>query len=518
MAMINRPLQLPAIYSGFLSAINRPFFAHCCSLLFVILGLGVFTIAGQEPRPGPPRPINVPSVRESKLSNGLTVAVVEKRDVPLVTVQLLVRSGADSEILEKAGLAGITASMLTKGTKTRSATQIAEQIEFLGGTIFAGSDWNRSFITVSGTSDKIRQIMAIMSDAVLNPTFPQSELDLLKAQSIDGLTYNLTQPGFLTSYAATAFTFDEHPSIGTLASLGSITRADVEAFYKETIRPSNAVLIFGGDISATDAAKISSELFKNWREPVREVRKEIIAELTEATTDEPSKAVPAVGRILVIDLPDSGQASVSYVKKVGAGRESEKNLGASANEFFIASTLNSLLGGGYSSRLNQEIRIKRGLSYGAGSSFTWRSFDSNFATRTQTKNESAAEVAQIVVEEIGRLIDQEISTAELTPRKAVLTGGFSREIETTGGLVRAISDLYSFGIRASELNNYMPGVNAIGEKQIRDFAKSHLRGGDIIIVGDHSLFKDDLAKRFPNIKASVIPVSELDVMMFQRPE
>jgi zinc protease len=174
--------------------------------------------------------------------------------------------------------------------------------------------------------------------------------------------------------------------------------------------------------------------------------------------------------------------------------------------------LNSLLGGGYSSRLNQEIRIKRGLSYGAGSSFGWRWDSSTFSTRTQTKNESAAEVVELVLAEIERLAeDESISAAELDPRKSVLTGGFGRRIETTGGLVNALADLYTFDIPPAELNRYMTNVNSVTDKQIRGFAKSNLLGGDVIIVGDYSIFRDDLAKRFPNIKPVVIPASELDI-------
>ena len=212
-----------------------------------------------------------------------------------------------------------------------------------------------------------------------------------------------------------------------------------------------------------------------------------------------------VKRILVLDLPNSGQAAVSYSKSLGGiGR-------TKTDDYFPASVLNSLLGGGYSSRLNQEIRIKRGLSYGAGSSFAWRINESNFGTQTQTKNESAAEVAELVITEINKLSEGEISEAELNPRKLVLTGGFGRNLETTTGLAGAISDLYSFGISPSYLNSYMGSVQAVTDKQIKQFAGKNLKGGDIIIVGDYNVFKADLAKRFPNMKVEVIPADELDL-------
>ncbi len=216
--------------------------------------------------------------------------------------------------------------------------------------------------------------------------------------------------------------------------------------------------------------------------------------------------------MLVVDLPNSGQASVNYVIKAGVGRVSTGSGPCeTSSEYFPASVLNSVLGGGYSSRLNQEIRIKRGLSYGAGSGFSWRYSGSNFSTRTQTKNESAAEVAELVLAELKRLSDSDVDSSELTPRKSVLTGNFGRNLEKTSGLAAAIADLYSFGLPASELNSYMNNVNSVTDAQIRSYASKNLGGGDLVIVGDYSIFKDDLAKRFPGMKIDVIKAADLDL-------
>lgn len=465
------------------------------------------------PSPGAPRSVAIPSVKETKLRNGLKIAVVEKRSVPIVTISLLISAGAAIEGPERAGLADITASMLTKGTRTRTARQIAEQMEFLGGSIESGAGWNSSFVTISITSDKLDTAMALMADAVLNPTFPQPELDLLKSQAVDGLTYNLTQPGFLTSYVASVYAFDEHPAGGTLESLSGIKRADVTEFYKDNFHPSQAVLIVAGDVTSARMTAIAARLFATWREP-RSVRKEIIATMDEAPMLSVGSApeTPLLRNILVVDLPKSGQASVSYALPVFAGRATwEENVTKVDTDFYQASVMNSLLGGGYSSRLNQEIRLKRGLSYGAGSGFAWRWDKSNFSARTQTKNESAAEVAELVLIEIKRLVDDEIPKGELDPRKSVLMGGFGRNIETTGGLVGAMADLYTFGLPIAELNRYMPSVNAVTDRQIRDFAKANLLGGDLIIVGDYEAFKADLAKRFPNRPVTVVKAAELDI-------
>ena len=489
-----RGFQMPRADGGILEHSKR------LILLALCLCVSAVQILAQEtmPTPGPAKSVNIPAVQEKKLKNGLTVAVIEKKGVPIVTSQLLVRAGASSEPSAKAGLANLTASMLTKGTKTRTAEQIAEEMEFLGGSIGSGAGWNGSNVTMSTTPDKLDPAMAIMADVALNPVFKQEELDLLKSQAMDELKYNLTQPGFLANYVASRYTFGEHPSGGTPASLESLSRNDVQSFYSQTFRPENAVLIMTGDISLATASQIAESMFGKWTPSNQK------AATASVASSGPTSDKALVKRMLVVDLPNSGQASVNYFKPISA-------VGRNSDQYYTASVLNSLLGGGYSSRLNQEIRIKRGLSYGAGSSFSWRDAKTNFGARTQTKNESAAEVAELVLAEVKKLAESNAAEAELNPRKLVLTGGFGRNLETTGGLTGALADLYSFGIPTNELNKYMTSVSGVKDANVKDFAAKYLYDGDMVIVGDYAVFKADLAKRFPNMKIDVIKVDELNL-------
>lgn len=492
--------RLVGLATGYKSAGKRnfPISTSRFLLFFLLLGVSAVNLFAQEmpPAPGTPRSVSIPAVKEQKLANGLTVAVVERPGVPLVTIQLLIKAGASAEDNAKAGLADMTASMLTKGTKTRTATQIAEQIEFLGGSINSGAGWNNSFAAVTVTSDKVDQAMAILADVILNPAFDQKELDLLKSQNLDGLKFNLKQPSFLANYVASRYSFGEHPAGGTPASIESITRADVSKFHTANYSPDASVLIFTGDITSAAASAAAEKLFGAWKKNPRVG--------SAAGMGRPMAERDAVKRLLVIDLPKAGQAAVNYLKPIAA-------IGRGNRSYFPASVLNSVLGGGYSSRLNLEIRIKRGLSYGAGSTFGWRGAKSNFSTRTQTKNESAAEVAELVLVELRKLLAANVPTDELVPRKSVLTGGFGRNLETTAGLATAVGDLYAFGLPTSELNTYTSNVNTVTATQIKDFANENLLGGDIIIVGDYAIFKDDLAKRFPNMKIDVIKADDLDL-------
>lgn len=475
---------------------------------FSILSVSTFAQAPTEtpPPPGKPSSVEIPDVKESKLKNGLPVVVVERNKLPLVSVRLLIKSGANRESPELAGLADMTAELLTKGTKTRSATEIAEQIEFLGGSINSGSDWNSTEITVNVMSDKLDEALAIMADAVLNPTFEQSEIDLYKTQVLDSLKVNLKQPSTLARYVASRFSFGEHVSDGTPETISAIKKDDIQAFHKQFYKPWDSVLIFTGDVSAKDATNFAQKHFGNWKAEKQKMKKGKSASKTVKI--KPSKGdldkTDVIRKILVIDLPNSGQASVSFATKENFGRRDAEN-------YYSSSVLNSLLGGGYSARLNQEIRIKRGLSYGARSYFDYRMDNTNFIATTQTKNESAAEVADLIRIEIKKLLMEDISGDELTPRQAVLTGGFGRRFETNNGLADLLSELYLFGLDTEELKNYMGNVRKVSGDKIKSFAVENLALGDLVIVGDASIFMDELKKKFPQQPFDIISVDELDL-------
>lgn len=469
------------------------------ALISAVFSLTIFAQT-QEPKPGAAKPLKVPTVKEKKLPNGLTVTTVERKNVPLVTIQLVIGTGANVEDSSKAGLAKMTATLLTKGTKTRSAKQIAEQIEFLGGSINSGAGWNNSEVSITVTSDKLDQAMTILADVVLNPTFKEEEIELLKGQMLDELAYNLQDPGFLAGFVSSKFSFGEHPIGGTIESIKNITRQDIQKFKDTSFVSDNSFLIFTGDLTSIKANAVAQKFFGKWKAPVREVPNVTLVRDVYIRPRETNTAK----RILVVDLPDAGQAAVSFLRKI-------ERVYREADEYYEASILNSVLGGGYSSRLNQEIRIKRGLSYGAGSGFAWRNGGTNFGARTQTKNESAAEVAELIVGEIKRLTETDVSQTEMSPRKLVLIGDFGRELETTQGLADSLAELYTFGLPTTELNSFMKNVQAVTDKQVRDFAKNNLLGGDLVIVGDYAKFKDDLTKRFPNMTIDVIKADELDL-------
>lgn len=486
------------------------------ALLFFGLALLANSINAQTalptpPPPSAPRPVKIPAIQETKLPNGLRVVVVERKNVPLVQATLLIKTGAAQEG-EKAGLADLTASTLLKGTKTRTATQIAEQIEFLGGNIDSRTNWETSTVSVNVTSDKIEQAMTVMADAVLNPAFARSEIDLLKTQTLDELNVALKQPSTLANFAAARYTFGEHSVVGTPESLTNLSRADIAGYYKNQYKPENSILIFVGDVSKTKADALAKRLFGVWKRTPPRREKEVF-QIQNTIPRVPPSPKNTVEKILVVDLPNSGQAAVSYTRKLDEGRMRCFDIEKCENSdvYFPAVVSNAVLGGGYSARLNMEIRIKRGLSYGAGSNFNWRIDASNFATRVQTKNISAAEVADLTVQEIEKMTTGEIASVEMTPRKLSLTGDFGRDLSTNAALTQRLIELYSFYLVPDVLRTYVNGVDKVSDADIKKFVASNVKGGNLIIVGDYKVFADDLKKRFPNQTVEVIPASQLDL-------
>ena len=463
-------------------------------LLLLATPLFAQEIPTTPPAPAAPREARIPKPAEKTLANGLRVIVVPKQDMPLVAARLMVRTGAEADPKDHAGVAALTATVLRQGTKTRSAEQIARAVEALGATLETNARWDASVVDVSVMSKNLGKAMEFLADSVRNPTFPKEELDRERQQAIDVLQVELTEPRSLAGHIITKLLYADapygHNLGGTPQSLEKITRDDLVKFHRAHYRPDNAVLLFGGDVTADAAFALAEKLFGSWPKGTSSAR----ASATATKAPEP--------RVVVIDMPDAGQAAV-VVGRQGI-RRSDPN-------YLQAIVANSVLGGGYSARLNQEIRIKRGLSYGAGSSFAPRRDVGPFIARTETKNESAAEVAGLLLDELNRLGAAHVPEEELTPRKAVLIGNFARGLETTSGIVETISTYALYSLPLSDAERYISNVQGVSAEKVRTFAGSNMSGTgvNVVVVGDAKKFLEPLRARFKDVE--VIPAAELDL-------
>ena len=251
-----------------------------CVILLFFVALLVADVSAQTPQatpppPAPPRSGTFPKPVEETLPNGLRVIVIERRETPLISAQLLIKNGGEVDPPELAGLADMTANLLTKGTQTRDATKIAQEVESLGASLDSGARWDSSFAIVSGMSSKIPQAMEILADVVRRPTFKSEEVERLRQQYLDNVTLALGDPGTIARFVAARVVFGDnpygHPVSGTTESLTRITAADITKMHSRYYRPDNAILVIGGDIGAKDGIALATKFFGDWQKPSTEV-------------------------------------------------------------------------------------------------------------------------------------------------------------------------------------------------------------------------------------------------------
>jgi zinc protease len=449
----------------------------------------------QKPPPvaAPVAPV-LPKPAEKTLANGLRVIVARSSSLPLVTADLTIKTGGWADPAGLAGAFGMTADMLTEGTKTRSARDIARQTEALGATLESGASLEASSVTLNVMPDKLDQAMAIMGDVARNPAFAAEELERQRAQSLDGLRVAYQEPGQVSAFAAAPVVFAGtpygHVSTGTPASIAKLKPADLAALHKAWFRPDNAILVLTGDITAEQGFALAQKTFGGWAKPAT-----------------PMPAIPAISpqarpRALLIDLPGAGQAAVNLAKP---------GIPRSDPDYYPGIVANTLLGGGYSSRLNLEIRVKRGLSYGASSSLSANRTTGSFRASAQTKNETAPQVLDLIVEQMASLGAAPASADELTARKSNLVGGYGRRLATTGGLADILGNLALYGVPLDEITRYTARVEAVTPAQVQAFSARVLdpAKASVIVAGDAKTFGAALKAKRPDVE--VIPVDQLDL-------
>ena len=436
------------------------------------------------PQPGAEVAPATPAVADFRLDNGLRVLVAPTDGVPLVSARLSFDAGSSDDPSGKAGIAAMTAALLTQGTKTKTAPEIATQIEQLGASIGAGAGVDFSNVYANAPSNAFPETVALMADLVKNPTFAAEELERQQAQTLDGLRVALSQPAAIAGMTVGRVIYGDAPYGATITqqTVPTIIPADVAAFHAARYRPSDATLVFSGDITPDAARALAQQAFGDWNP----------AGAAPAATANPAGEALAP-RIVVVNQPGAGQAAVVAAVR-GVSRTDA--------DFFPLTVGNTLLGGGFSSRLNQEIRIKRGLSYGASSSLGVRADAGLFTASTQTKNETADEVADLILAEIAKLGAETPTQADLAPRRATLIGGFGRSLETVDGLGALVANLALYDLPMSDLADYAGRVRAVTPEQVQAAFAEHLPvdRASLVIVGDGSLFLDALRAKHPNLE------------------
>jgi zinc protease len=438
------------------------------------------------PAAGPEPQLSTPAVSEQRLPNGLRVLVAPRHNVPLTSVQLSFGVGSAADPIGKAGVASLTAALISEGTSMKSAPQIATQIESLGAQLSATANADFTQLAVNSPTEVFEGSAALLSELVHDATFPEAELTRLKTQALDDLTVSLSDPAVVAELASARVIYGAAPYgstlSGTPASIPGITRDDVVALYNARWTPANATLVFSGDIEPDAAYALANKLFGDLRAP-EQAAPEIADPAGEAT----------LPRVVVIDQPGAGQAAIEAVSR---------SIPRNDVDFYPLLLSNAVLGGGYSARLNAEIRVKRGLSYGASSSLGPRVAAGLFSASTQTRNDAAAEVVRLTSVELSRLSTELVSAEELAPRRATVLGSFSRSLESARGLGNVVASFAQYGLPLEELSQYATKVRDVTPEQLRDATARRLpaAGVSYVVVGDAQQFLTPLTEAYPGLE------------------
>lgn len=414
--------------------------------------------------------LRLPPVTKRQLPNGLTLLIVEHHELPIADFILFVGSGVEADPAATAGLATLTASMLLEGTTTRSALALADQQAFLGIALGAASSWDGSIVNLHTPTAQLDSALALFADVVLHPAFPPAELERLRR---DRLTTHLQlrdRPAAIADLASNAILFGDHPygrsTIGTEASTRAIARDDIASFYRMHYRPNNATLIVVGAVRANEIERRARALFGTWeRGPV-------------ATPVAPAAPAARATTVHLIDKPGAPQSSIR-ITTVGAPRSSA--------DYFGITVMNTILGGAFTSRLNQNLRETHGYTYGAGSQFQMRRAAGPFvasAEVTGTKTDSS--LIQFMNELRG--IRDTVSAAELERAKQLLMLQLPRQFETTTDIANQLVPLVRYGLPLDYYDSYANRIAAITQADVQRVAHKYLALDRlaIVVVGDRA--------------------------------
>jgi zinc protease len=481
--------------------------AAAAGLLFLVLGLLLLAPAyaqtaapaAQPKDPGPPpapaKEVRFPSFEQKTLANGLRLVVITQHEQPLVSLRLLLPGGKAFEPAGKAGLADATASLLTKGTASRSAQQIAETIDFVGGNLSAGAGTEVGFASAAVTTDQLGLGFELLADVVLRPSFPQEELDRWRRQALSDLQIQQKSAGYLARNTWLRATFGDHPygrpGDGTPESLQGLTRDDLAAFHKRYYVAGEAILAVVGDVKPADAFARAEAAFGGWEKgQPAEIPK------VEASSRKGH-------RIIVIDKPDAVQTEIRLGQVGIAFRDPD---------LYAAEVYNSVTGAGPNSRLADEVRNKRGLSYGAGSFFMEATQPGFFQASTSTKTETTVEALEVSLEVLRGLQKDPVRETELEAAKSFITGAFPLEIETAGGIASKVVEAMRFGLGREFLESYNDRISKVTAADIQRFAKERIHPDSMVIVlaGNAAGFAAKLQEKLGAFET--IPAAELDFL------
>ncbi len=431
----------------------------------------------KPPELGPPPRVALPPIVTRQLANGVKLMIVEQHELPLADFVLLVGSGGTADPTGKTGIANLTSQMLREGTTTRKSLDIADQIAFLGINLSPTSSWESSTLSLHTPTAQLDSALALFADVALHPSFPANEFERIRKNRLTELLQLRDQGPAIANIAFPAIIYGSAhpygvPLIGTEASVKALTTADLQSYYQNNFKPNNATMIIVGDVNPGQIEQKINALFGSWQR----------GDVPALNYGEPPKS--GTTTIYLIDKPGAAQSSFR-IGSVGVPR--------STKDYFALTVMNTILGGSFSSRLNQNLREAKGYTYGAGSRFDMRRAAGPFSASAEIVSAKTDSALLEFMKELNN-IRQSVPADELSRAKRYLQLQLPGNFETTQQIGAALVPVALYGLPLDYFNNYVQNVEAITQADVARVAQQYINPGSlaVVIVGDRKTIEPAL--------------------------
>jgi zinc protease len=446
----------------------------------------------QPPAVAPERPFKFPAHTTTKLDNGLTVFVVADHRQPVVSATLMLTgAGAAARSGKQAGLAAMTAALVRQGTSTRSAQQIAEAIDRVGGSLSASASQDSTQASVTVLTSSLDTGFDLLADVVQRPAFAPDEIERWRRQTLSNLQVAYRDPEYLRDATADRVGYGDHPygfpTDGFPETVRSLGRDDVVQFHKERYTPVGSFLAIAGDIAPDAAAGLARKYFGAWK--------------GAAAQPASTPAQQQQRRIVVVDQPDAVQTQFGTIG-VGVPRNHP--------DFIALNVANQILGGGFNSRLNLRLRAKEGLTYGARSALETNKAAGLWNMTSFTRTEETANALKVTLDVLNEFRKNPVTPAELAEATSYIAGVFGLQIETADAVAGRVLSAALYGLPADYWQTYRDRVRKITAAEVSAAVQKHLNPDQlsIVAVGNASGF----AKMLEGLgRVAIVPAAKLDL-------
>jgi len=425
----------------------------------------------EQPAGAPAPEVKLPKAQVARLKNGLEVILVETHHLPVVSAELVVFAGAERSGAREPGLAGLVAALLTEGTKKHDALALADAIDQIGAELGAGASHDAVGISLTTLTKHLDAALDLYAEVVLEPTFPAEELERVRDRRLTALLQQKDNPNAVAQNVGARVVYgDDHPYgfplLGTEKALKSYARADVEKYWQTYFRPGNAKLIVVGDTTLADIKQKLDARLGDWKPgPVGRARP-------------PGAPKPAGGRrVFVVDKPKASQ-SIVMLAHVGVARSSP--------DYIPLVVANYILGGAFSSRINMNLREKKGYSYGARSTFSFLRGPGPFSAGGNMRGDATKDSLSELLKELGSFRDAKVEADELAEAKSSLIGKMAGRFETNAQVASQLAELIENNLPLDWYASYAKKVGAVTAADVQRVARKYLHPerAQIVVVGD----------------------------------